>query len=65
MCCLAVYRHADLWPHPFVHALQFAATWMTGDMHKRIAVLDDLHAKVDKAVLDLQDRLFIAGDSTR
>jgi hypothetical protein len=32
---------------------------------QRIAVLDDLDAEVNEAVLDLQDRLLVAGNSTR
>ncbi len=60
-----MHRHADLRPHPLIHLAQLAAARVAGDMHQRVAVLDDLHAEVDQPVLDLEDRLLVAGDGAR
>ena len=62
---LAMHRNADLRPRPFIHLAQLVAARMAGDMHQRIAVLDDLDALVDQPVLDLEDRLLVAGNGAR
>ena len=46
MLRLAMRRHENLWPQPFVKARDLFAPWMAGTMHERVAVghdLDTLH----------------------
>ena len=62
---LAMHGNADLRPRPFIHLAQLVAARMAGDVDQRVAVLDDLDALVDQQVLDLEDRLLVAGDGAR
>ena len=62
---LAMDGNEDLRTDPLVHLLQFVAARMAGNMHQRIAVGDDLDALLDQAVLDVDDRLLVAGNGAR
>ena len=50
---------------PAIDLLQLVATRVAGDVHQRVGVGDDLAALPGEAVLDLGDRLLVAGNGAR
>ncbi len=56
-------RHAR--PDPLIHRREFVAAGMAGNVDRRVAVGDDLHAQTHQFVLDLADRLLVAGNRAR
>ena len=65
MARLAVHRHDDLRPHPAVHLAQLVAARVTGDVHQRFVVGQDIAAVARQVVLDAPDRLLVARDGAR
>ena len=61
-CRVAVHRHHDLGPDPFVHLDQLGAPGMAGDVDVRLLLGDDAHAEVRQLVHDPPDRDLVAGD---
>ena len=59
---LAMDGHDDLRLRPFIHPQKLVAARMAGHMHQSLIVRDNVHALFDQAVLDLDDRLFVAGN---
>ncbi|MDT4874826.1 hypothetical protein FQZ97_1101530 [compost metagenome] len=65
MCGFAVHRHENSRAYPGIHALEFTATRMAGNMHKRIIITNQLDTLIDEFVLDVENGFLVTRNRAR
>src|SRR5215510_15214538 len=58
-------RYGYLRPYPLIHGHELVARRMARDMHKMIALRDDLDPELHQLVLQLADGALVAGNDAR